>query len=745
MSSDGDAVVAQLADELPDHPPALDVDPGGRLVEERHLGPADQRQGERQPLLLAARQPPPRRRRAPGRGRPVRAARGVGGRWVVRRRTAAAPRAAGCPGGRRRSGASPRSAAAAPVRRRRGRAEHPHASRRRAAGSPRGSRPSSSCRRRSGPSSTTVSPGPDRERHAVDGGDVAVAHHEVRYLDGAHRGDVTEPSEVGPNRRTTVARHARRAPDPRRTRRRPRRPRPPRRPVARRRSSTGSSTSTPAPRVARRATRRDPGPDQGALQVVGQAKRDGDDAKAEAAQTRAATSAPTRRPSTPSTTSSPPSSATRCCASPTCPSPDAPDGAGEADNVVLRTHGCASRVLRRAPAGPPLGHRRRARHPRHRARREDQRLDVHDVPRLAAPASSGRCVQLSLDRNADAYEEIRPPTLVRTDTMVSTGHLPKFADDAYHVERDDLWAIPTAEVPLTSLHRDEILDAADLPLRYCAYTSCFRREAGSAGRDTRGLLRRPRVRQGRAARRGRRPPSRPSPARRTSSPAASRCSSTSGSRTGSSTSAPATSADSAARTWDIEAYAPGCDQWLEVSSVSWFADYQARRANIRWRSGDGGKGTEICHTVNGSAMGWPRTVAAYLRPTAGADGTIAVVDVLRPYLGGATELTTSLTRSERRTRTRRSCRRPARRRPTGRQTVRRSGVLDHGCSWTVAGPAVGAAASCRGPRCEPSRRSRRCAARSAARRARWRSSRSRWCTAPPGRGVPRRATTTGDR
>src|SRR5206468_7710329 len=97
--------------------------------------------------------------------------------------------------------------------------------------------------------------------------------------------------------------------------------------------------------------------------------------------------------------------------------------------------------------------------------------------------------QLCLDRNSDAYEEIRPPTLVRTDTMIATGHLPKFEDEAYHLERDDLWAIPTAEVPLTSMHRDEVLDQAELPRRYTAYTPCFRREAGSAGRDTRGLLR----------------------------------------------------------------------------------------------------------------------------------------------------------------------------------------------------------------------------------------------------------------
>jgi seryl-tRNA synthetase len=242
-------------------------------------------------------------------------------------------------------------------------------------------------------------------------------------------------------------------------------------------------------------------------------------------------------------------------------------------------------------------------------------------------------VQHSLDRNADAYEEIRPPTLVRTDTMVSTGHLPKFEEEAYHMERDDLWAIPTAEVPLTSLHRDEVLDAADLPLRYTAHTSCFRREAGAAGRDTRGLLRVHEfdkvelltIADG------------PEQAIACHEDVLARseavltdlglpyrvvdlCTGDVGA--------------SAARTWDLEAYAPGCDMWLEVSSVSWFADYQARRANIRYRT-PGSKGTEVCHTVNGSAMGWPRTVAAYLETHRQADGSIAVVDCLRPYLGGA--------------------------------------------------------------------------------------------------------------
>jgi seryl-tRNA synthetase len=245
-------------------------------------------------------------------------------------------------------------------------------------------------------------------------------------------------------------------------------------------------------------------------------------------------------------------------------------------------------------------------------------------------------VQLSLDRNADAYTEVRPPTIVRTDTMTATGHLPKFADDAYQIERDDLWTIPTAEVPLTSLHRDELLDEGDLPRRYVAYTSCFRREAGSAGRDTRGLLRSHEfdkvelfalcagAEQAIAAQED--VLARSEGLLRDLGLAyrvLDLCTGDLGA--------------SAARTWDLEAYAPGCDLWLEVSSVSWFGDYQARRAGIRYRPAEG-KGNEVCHTVNGSAMGWPRTIAAYLETHRQPDGSIAVVECLQPYLGGVTRI-----------------------------------------------------------------------------------------------------------
>ncbi|MEX2294316.1 MAG: serine--tRNA ligase [Acidimicrobiales bacterium] len=317
---------------------------------------------------------------------------------------------------------------------------------------------------------------------------------------------------------------------------------------------------------------------------------------------------------------------------PNVPSADCPAGAGEADNVVLRTEG--------------YDPDRYADHQRVPHWDIGAELGILDSERAAKISGSmftmyrgwgarllRAMVQLSLDRNADAYEEIRPPTLVRTDTMISTGHLPKFEEEAYHMERDDLWAIPTAEVPLTSLHRDEILDDTDLPARYTAHTSCFRREAGAAGRDTRGLLRVHEFdkvellalardeeqaigcQQDVLAR---------SEALLTDLGLPYRvldlCTGDLGA--------------SAARTWDIEAYAPGCDMWLEVSSVSWFSDYQARRANIRFRTA-GSKGTEFVHTVNGSAMGWPRTVAAYLETHRQPDGSVAVVECLRPYLVGA--------------------------------------------------------------------------------------------------------------
>jgi seryl-tRNA synthetase len=243
--------------------------------------------------------------------------------------------------------------------------------------------------------------------------------------------------------------------------------------------------------------------------------------------------------------------------------------------------------------------------------------------------------QLALDRNSDQFEEIRPPSLVLSSTLTATGQLPKFADDAYHLDRDDLWAIPTAEVPLTSLAMDEVLDEADLPMRLMAYSPCFRREAGSAGRDTRGLLRvhefdkvellayatpaqAPQVLDDILGRAVALVEALDLPYRILDI-----CTGDLG--------------QSHHRSFDVEVYSPGVDQWLEVSSVSWFSDYQARRANIRYRTA-ADKSTEMVHTVNGSALAVPRIWAALVETHRQPDGSVALPEALWPYLRGATRI-----------------------------------------------------------------------------------------------------------
>ena len=258
------------------------------------------------------------------------------------------------------------------------------------------------------------------------------------------------------------------------------------------------------------------------------------------------------------------------------------------------------------------------------------------MQRGAGAALARALCQLALDRNADVFEEVRPPTMVSTATLTATGHLPKFADDAYAIERDDLWMIPTAEVPLTSMYAGEIVDEAQLPLRLMAYTSCYRREAGSAGRDTRGMLRSHEFDKveilALAA---------PEQAPELLDELVARAEGTIASLglpyriiqicTGD-------MGQSHHRSYDIEVYAPGCDAWLEVSSVSWFSDYQARRADIRFRR-SGQKGTEIAHTLNGSALAVPRVWAAIVENYRQPDGSVVIPEVLRPYMRGLERIT----------------------------------------------------------------------------------------------------------
>lgn len=317
-------------------------------------------------------------------------------------------------------------------------------------------------------------------------------------------------------------------------------------------------------------------------------------------------------------------------ATPNTPADEAPDGAGPEDNVVVRVE----------------NHDADGYAPHQRVPHWDigSQLGILDLERGAKLAGSMFVVfrregatlqralcQLALDRNADAFEEVRPPSFVRTETMVSTGHLPKFADDAYHIERDDLWAIPTAEVPLTSLARDELLDEADLPMRLMACTPCFRREAGSAGRDTRGLLRVHEFDKVEIL------------AYCTEAQAAAvhqelvdRATGTLDALGLSYRVVDLCAGDlsfAAKRCFDIEVYAPGCDLWLEASSVSWFGDFQARRANLRYRPAAGG-GTVHAHTLNGSALAVPRVWAALVETYRQPDGSVRVPDALRPYMRG---------------------------------------------------------------------------------------------------------------
>ncbi len=258
---------------------------------------------------------------------------------------------------------------------------------------------------------------------------------------------------------------------------------------------------------------------------------------------------------------------------------------------------------------------------------------MFNMQRGAGATLSRALCQYALDSNADAFEEIRPPSLVTTATLTATGQLPKFADDAYAIERDDLWCIPTAEVPLTSLYAGEILDEAQLPIRMMAYSPCYRREAGSAGRDTRGMLRVHEFDKVEilAVSTPDQSPGLLLELRDRAEKLISGlglpyriieiCTGDMG--------------QSHHRSFDIEVYAPGCDNWLEVSSVSWFSDYQARRADIRFRKA-GEKGTQVANTLNGSALAVPRVWAAILENFRNADGSVAIPEALHPYMRGLT-------------------------------------------------------------------------------------------------------------
>jgi seryl-tRNA synthetase len=238
---------------------------------------------------------------------------------------------------------------------------------------------------------------------------------------------------------------------------------------------------------------------------------------------------------------------------------------------------------------------------------------------------------LDLHTTEHKYLEVLPPFMVNRATMTGTGQLPKFEEDLFHAEGTDLFLIPTAEVPVTNIHRDEILSADVLPLSYVAYTPCFRKEAGSHGRDTRGLIRQHQFNKVELVKFVR-----PEDSDRELDSLLAHaetvlqklglpyrimdlCSGDIG--------------FSAARTFDIEVWLPGQGCYREISSCSTFTDFQARRAGIRFRREEGSK-PELVHTLNGSGLAVGRTLVAILENFQQADGSVVIPDVLRPYMGG---------------------------------------------------------------------------------------------------------------
>jgi seryl-tRNA synthetase len=237
---------------------------------------------------------------------------------------------------------------------------------------------------------------------------------------------------------------------------------------------------------------------------------------------------------------------------------------------------------------------------------------------------------IDLHTRQHGYEEVWPPVLVNRATMTGTGQLPKFEDDAYAIRGEDLFLIPTAEVPVTNLYRDEILDAELLPKGFVAYTPCFRREAGSAGKDTRGILRTHEFDKVELVRYA--VPEESGSQLELLTRHAESVLEQLGIPYRRKLLAAGDTGFSSAMTYDLEAWAPGVGAWLEVSSCSNFTDFQARRANIRFRAAKGEK-PRFVHTLNGSGLALPRTIACLLEHYQNADGSVTVPEALRPYLG----------------------------------------------------------------------------------------------------------------
>lgn len=313
---------------------------------------------------------------------------------------------------------------------------------------------------------------------------------------------------------------------------------------------------------------------------------------------------------------------------PNTPNDSIPDGPDSDSNVEVRRVGEPKKFDFEPKAHWDLGEDLGILDPQTAAKVTGTRFHFY---KGAGAALERAVINFYLDTHTSrGYTEVFPPFMVNRASMTGTGQLPKFEEDAFHLGREDYFLIPTAEVPVTNMHRDEILNGEDLTIKYCAYSACFRAEAGSAGRDTRGLIRQHQFNKVELVKFAN----------------------------------PETSYDelesltadaefvlsslglpyrvvclcagdmgfSAAKTYDIEVWMPSYDRYLEISSCSNFEDYQARRASIRFRPEAGAK-PQLVHTLNGSGVAIGRTVAAILENYQNADGSITVPEALRKYIG----------------------------------------------------------------------------------------------------------------
>jgi seryl-tRNA synthetase len=307
--------------------------------------------------------------------------------------------------------------------------------------------------------------------------------------------------------------------------------------------------------------------------------------------------------------------------------PDVPDG-GEEENVIVRTWGTPRMESGLRPHWDIA-----------------ESLGIIDLARGAKISGSGfvlyrgagaRLVRslmnlfLDVHTREHGYEEVWVPVVVNRAAMTGTAQLPKFEDDMYRLRDEDLFLIPTAEVPVTNLYRDEMLDAANLPRGFCAYSPCFRREAGSAGKDTRGILRVHEFDKVELVRYA--TPETSAAEHELMTSHASTLLERLGLPYRVKLLAAGDTGFASGKTYDLETYAPGVGAWLEVSSSSCFTDFQARRANIRYRPGPGEK-PRFVHTLNASGLAFPRIIATIIEHYQQADGSVTVPEVLRPYLG----------------------------------------------------------------------------------------------------------------